>query len=95
MYNNGCDSRQTSELRRYINDITACKIVKIDDEFGLEFELPWGGTSKIKPGNFEIEKYEPNEWVDVILYTVSGGGSIALKSVQFIGKTPGMFVPKE
>lgn len=89
------DDRQISKSSRYFNNITACKIVKIDDGFGLEFGLPWGETARIKPIDFEIAGYQAGEWVDMILGTVSGGNSITLRSVQFVGRTPEKFVPKD
>lgn len=93
MYN--YDIKQMSESNRYFNNITACKIIKIDDGFGLEFELSWGETCRIRPKDFEIAGYEVGEWIDVILGTVTSANTISLKSAQFIGRTPEKFIPKD
>lgn len=89
------DERCISKISRYHNEITACKIIKVDNERGLTYELPWGGTSWIKPRDFEIEPYKAGQWIDMILGTVSSNNHISLKSAQYIGKTPEPFIPKE
>ena len=94
MYN--YDERQISAASRRFNDIKSCEIVKIDERYGLTFRLPWGNeTAQIKPMDFEIGKYKVGEWIDLRLYTVCGQNRISLKSVQFIGRTPNVFIPKK
>lgn len=86
---------QMSETNRRFNDITACKIVRIDDEFGLEFALPWGETAKIKPKDFGVAKYQPGEFIDMRLWTVNSQNHISLKAAQFVNRTPERFAPKD
>ncbi len=94
MYN--YDERQISAASRRFNDIKSCKVVKIDEKYGLTFRLPWGNeTAQIKPMDFEIGKYSVGDWIDMRLWTVSSQGRISLKRAQFIGETPGRFVPEE
>ena len=89
------DERQMSRVNRRFNNIESCKVVEIDSQRGLIYELPWGGTSRIKPRNFEIEPYKIGDWIDMSLSTVSSQGYISLRSAQFIGRTPEPFIPKE
>ena len=93
MYN--YDDRQISQSSRYFNNIKSCQIIKIDNEFGLEFGLPWGGTAKNKPKDFEIADYQEGQWIDLILSTISHHNYLELRSIQFIGRTPKTFLPKE
>lgn len=82
---------QMSKANRRWNEIESCKVVKIDNQRGLLYEFPWGGTSWIRPKDFEIEPY----WIDMILSTVSSQGHISLKAAKFVGRTPEAFIPKE
>lgn len=89
------DVRQMSKMNRKWNGIQACQIIEIDNLRGLVYRLPWGGTSWLKPQNFEVAGYKIGEWVDLILKIAIYEGHRQLLSEQFIGRTPEQFVPKE
>ncbi|MCI8296956.1 MAG: hypothetical protein HFG22_13970 [Lachnospiraceae bacterium] len=95
MYN--YDEKQMSEANRRCNNIQSCQVVDIDKGRGLIYALPWGNgeTSWIKPKDFEIAVYEPGEWIDMVLDTVSSQGHISLRSARFVGRTPQKFIPKD
>lgn len=89
------DGRQMSKMNRKWNGVQACQIIEIDDMRGLIYRLPWGGTSWIRPSDFEVAGYKVGEWIDMILKTVSYEGRKHLQSEQFVGRTPDTFIPKE
>lgn len=90
------DIRQTSKENRRLNGIKACQIIKIDNEHGLTYKLPWGNdTSWIKPQDFGVGQYKVGEWIDLLLCTVSSQGHIYLQSEQFVGRTPEAFIPEK
>ena len=85
------DKRQTTELNRYSNHITACKILRVQEN-AVTIPLPWGGTTKLTITN---DIFEPGDWIDLQFKTQSNNGVVSSYSVKFIGRTPSKFIPED
>lgn len=85
------DNRQTTELNRYSNHITACKILRVQENT-VTVPLPWGGTTTL---TIISDIFEPGEWIDLQFKTQSNGGRVTSYSVGYIGRTPAKFIPED
>ena len=85
------DNRQTTELNRYSNHITACKILRVQENTVI-IPLPWGGTTKL---TITSDVFEPGDWIDLQFKTRSNGGRVTSYSVAYIGRTPAKFIPED
>ena len=85
------DKRQTTELNRYSNHITACKILGVQENT-VTVPLPWGNTAKL---TITSDIFEVGDWIDLQFKTQSNGGRVTSYSVAYIGRTPAKFIPKD
>lgn len=85
------DNRQTTELNRYSNHITACKILEAQENT-VTISLPWGGTTKL---TITSDIFEVGDWIDLQFKTQSNHGRVTSYSVGYIGRTPAKFIPED
>lgn len=85
------DNRQTTELNRYSNHITACKILRVQENT-VTVPLPWGNTTKL---TITSDIFELGDWIDLQFKTQSNGGQVTSYSIAYIGCTPKKFIPKD
>ncbi len=85
------DKRQTTELNRYSNHITACKILRVQEN-AVTIPLPWGGTAKL---TITSDIFEPGDWIDLQFKTQSNYGRVTSYSAGYVGRTPDKFIPED
>ena len=85
------DNRQTTELNRYSNHITACKILRVQKNT-VTIPLPWGGTTTL---TIISDVFEPGDWIDMQFKTQSNHGRVTSYSAGYIGRTPTKFIPED
>lgn len=85
------DNRQTTELNRHSNHITACKILRVQENT-VTVPLPWGGTTKL---TITSDVFGVGDWIDLQFKTQSNHGRVTSYSVAYIGRTPSKFVPED
>ena len=85
------DNRQTTEMNRYSNHITACKVLGVQENT-VTVPLPWGGTTTL---TIISDIFEVGDWIDLQFKTQSNGGRITSYSARYIGRTPSKFIPED
>lgn len=85
------DNRQTTEMNRHNNDITACKILRVQENT-VTIPLPWGDTTTL---TIISDIFEPGDWIDMQFKTQSNHGRVTSYSAGYIGRTPSKFIPKD
>ena len=85
------DNRQTTELSRYSNHITAVLILGVQENT-VTVPLPWGGTTTL---TIISDIFEVGDWIDLQFKTQSNGGRITSYSARYIGRTPSKFIPED
>ena len=85
------DNKQTTELNRYSNHITACKILRVQENI-VTVPLPWGNTAKL---TITSDIFELGDWIDLQFKTQSNGGRVTSYSIAYIGRTPTKFIPED
>lgn len=85
------DNRQTTERNRHSNHITACKILRVQENT-VTVPLVWGGTTEL---TITSDIFEPGDWIDLQFKTQSNGGRVTSYSVAYIGRTPSKFIPED
>lgn len=85
------DNRQTTELNRHRNHITACKILKVQDNT-ITIPLPWGDTAKL---TITSDVFEVGDWIDLQFKTQSNNGRVTSYSAGYIERTPSKFIPED
>ena len=85
------DNRQATELNRCSNHITACKILRVQENT-VTVPLPWGNTTKL---TITSDIFEPGDWIDLQFKTQSNNGRVTSYSVGYIGRTPAIFIPED
>lgn len=85
------NNRQTTELNRHSNHITACKILRVQEN-SVTIPLVWGGTAKL---TITSDIFEPGDWIDLQFKTQSNNGRVTSYSVGYIGHTPAKFIPED
>ena len=85
------DNRQTTEMNRYINHITACKVLGVRENT-VTIPLPWGDTTTL---TIISDVFEPGEWIDMQFKTQSNHGRVTSYSAGYIGRTPTKFIPED
>ena len=85
------DNRQTTELNRYSNHITVCKVLGVQENT-VTVPLPWGGTTTL---TIISDIFEVGDWIDLQFKTQSNGGRITSYSARYIGRTPSKFIPED
>lgn len=85
------DNRQTTELNRHSNHITACKILRVQENT-VTVPLPWGDTDTL---TIMSETFSPGDWIDMQLRTQRNNGRVTSYSAGYIGRTPAKFIPED
>ena len=85
------DNRQTTELSRYSNHITAVLILGVQENT-VTVPLPWGGTTKL---TITSDIFEPGDWIDMQLKPQRNNGRVTSYSAGYIGRTPTKFIPED
>ncbi len=85
------DNRQATKLDRHNNNITACKILKVQGNT-ITIPLPWGGTTALM---IVSDTFEVGDWVDMQLVPRKNNGRVTSYSAGYIGRTPDKFIPAD
>ena len=85
------DNKQTTELNRHSNHITACKILRVQENT-VTVPLPWGNTAKL---TITSDIFEPGDWIDMQLKPQRNNGRVTSYSARYIGRTHTKFIPED